>query len=57
MPVSEALAVALARGARLNEGHEWLQVSFTSILIGLLAAPDATGEWLRSRHSAGCELG
>lgn len=49
MEVSEALAMAVARAAYVNVNKEAFSISFNSLFIGLLATPDATGEWLRTQ--------
>jgi len=49
MEVSEALALAVARAASVNEKREPFSISFTSLFIGLLATPDPTGDWLHTQ--------
>lgn len=49
MEVSEALATAVAHAAYVNANKEAFSISFNSLFIGLLATPDATGDWLRTQ--------
>jgi len=52
-PDAMRLAPALARSvhwaAALSVGKDAFSISFHSLLIGLIAAPDATGAWLRAQ--------
>ncbi|WP_437898695.1 P-loop NTPase fold protein [Sorangium sp. So ce124] len=57
--VSDALAAAVGRAAEVNQGKDPFLVSFTSLLIGLVTAPDEVGEWLRAqidRPSVGLDV-
>ncbi len=49
MQVTEGLATAVVRAAALNLDRDPFAISFSSLLIGLLATPDGTGEWLRAQ--------
>lgn len=46
--VTNALASALAKAATVNAGQDSFDLSFSSLLIGLVANDDAMGWWLRS---------
>jgi hypothetical protein len=48
--VGESLAVVLGRAVRLSPPNDRFPISFSSLLIGLFASPDATGTWLRKRY-------
>lgn len=49
MEVSKELAMAVALAAFVNVKKENFSISFDSLLIGLLATPDETGDWLRTQ--------
>lgn len=46
--VTNALVAALVRAAAVNKGQDEYDLSFSSLLIGLVATSDAVGSWLRS---------
>jgi hypothetical protein len=48
MEVAEPLASALARAARVSEGNDKFDLSFSSLFIGVLASEDTVGTLLRS---------
>ncbi len=50
LDVSEALAVVLGRAASVGSSRDRSPLSFSSLIVGLFAAPDATGAWLRERY-------
>lgn len=41
--------MAVSRAAYVNVNKESFAISFNSLFLGLLATPDATGEWLRTQ--------
>jgi hypothetical protein len=51
LEVSESLAAAVERAAQVSKGKDPFLVSFTSLFIGLLTAPDAVGEWLTAQFN------
>ena len=51
MAVAEPLAAALARAARVSQGNDKFDLSFSSLFIGVLASEDSLGEWLREYFS------
>lgn len=52
LEVSASLAAVLARAAAVGSARERFALSFGSLWIGLWAAPDDTGAWLRDRYAS-----